>query len=271
MPAWPGTGQKSLVGAAAVASVPGATVSGRRQRRPRARPAAAETGIGTRLLLAPDTAVTCPPSRDHEFSLERGFATRKRSSSRGSQPGEPACAGAVGARHRAEGARGARGASDRERCITEQVGALRKLLDDQAETHRQGLAQMREVGAVASPTTASMNALLAERDAQLRATAERDMALAAREAPLKPRSPRPQRRVPQSCSPTSIAAFERQLQQQGALAREDGASASSACSPSSNGSPTRRRARVEVARRTQAAQAEIESCALGRRRARRPR
>ncbi|MFO1455097.1 MAG: DUF2130 domain-containing protein [Steroidobacteraceae bacterium] len=253
----------TLVGAAAVASVPGATVgvavasASTSGAATSGAPAAAETGIGTRLLLAPDTAVTCPRC-DHEFSLERGFAKKALEQLEDhSQESLRALEQSVRA---TEQKRAAREASDRERQALEQVGALRKLLDDQAETHRQGLAQMREVERRGfADQLASMNALLAERDAQLRATAEREAALAARERALEAQVAAAAEARAAELFADERAAFERQLQQQGASLAKMRERELGLLAEQQRLADEKAGLELEVARRMQAARAEIES------------
>jgi len=163
-----------VVAAASSASAGGASAVG---------VAAAEGAVGDRLLLAPDTSVTCPQC-DHEFSLEQGFAKRALEQLEDSSQG--ALRAIEQSVRAAEQKRAARDAGERERQALEQVTALRKLLDDQVEGSRQALQQMREAERRGfADQLGAMNALLAERDGQLRVLSERESALVVRERTLE--------------------------------------------------------------------------------------
>lgn len=136
-----------------------------------------KVSIGAQLLLAPDTAVTCPKC-DHEFSLEQGFARKALEQIEGSSQG--ALRALEQTVRLAEQKRAARDASEREQQALEQVRGLRKLLDEQSEANRAALAQMREIERRGfADQMAVLNTLLAERDAQLRVSAERELGLLA--------------------------------------------------------------------------------------------
>jgi hypothetical protein len=173
---------------------------------------AAGAAVGERLLLAPDTAVTCPEC-DHEFSLEQGFAKRALEQLEDSSQG--ALRALEQAVRAAEQKRAARDASERERQALEQVTALRKLLEDQADGARQALQQMREAERRGfADQLAAMNALLAERDGQLRALAERESALATRERTLESQVAAAAEARAAELFASERSAFEQQLQAQ---------------------------------------------------------
>jgi hypothetical protein len=171
-----------------------------------------EVALGERLLLAPDTAVTCPDC-DHEFSLEQGFAKRALEQLEDSSQG--ALRALEQSVRAAEQKRAARDATERERQALEQVTALRKLLDDQAEGARLALQQMREAERRGfADQLAAMNALLAERDGQLRAVSEREAALATRERTLEAQVAAAAETRAAQLFAAERSAFEQQLQLQ---------------------------------------------------------
>lgn len=253
----------SLVGAATIATAtvtgPGGVTSGVAAAATAVGVTLGEVGggAGERLLLAPDTSVTCPKC-DHEFSLEQGFARKALEQLADSSQG--ALRALEQTVRAAEQKRAAREASERERQALEQVSALRKLLDEQAESSRQTLQQVREVERRGfADQLASMQALVAERDAQLLATAEREAALAARERALEAQVASAAEARAAELFAGERATFEQQLQQQsrslaamrerelGLLAEQQRLADEKAA------------LELEVARRLQAGRAEIEA------------
>lgn len=237
----------ATVGGASVTSVSAAAVG----------VAVSEPGAAERLLLAPDTSVTCPKC-DHGFSLQQGFAKKAL------EQLEDSSQGALRALEQtvrtAEQKRAAREASERERQALEQVGALRKLLDDQAEANRQALAQMREVERRGfGDQLAALNALLAERDAQLRATAEREAALAARERTLEAQVAAAAESRATELFAGERAAFEQQLQQQSQSLARMRERELGLIAEQQRLADEKAALELEVARRMQAARVEIES------------
>jgi len=115
----------------------------------------------------------------------------------------------------AEQKRAARAATERERQALEQVTAVRKLLDEQADGARQALQQMRDAERRGfADQLAAMNALLAARDATLRTLSDREAALGARERSLETQVAAAAEAKAAELFATERAAFEQQLQVQ---------------------------------------------------------
>jgi hypothetical protein len=238
--------------AVVVAGAPGAAGS-----PPAVAAAAVEVGVGDRLLLGPDTSVTCPDC-DHEFSLEQGFAKRAL------EQLEDTSQGALRALEQsvraAEQKRAAREASERERQALEQVTALRKLLEDQAEGARQALQQMRDAERRGfADQLAAMNALLAERDGQLRALADREAALATRERTLEVQVAAAAETKAAELFAAERASFEQQLKVQSRSLAQMRERELALITEKQHLADEKAAIELEVARKLAAGRAEIES------------
>jgi hypothetical protein len=136
-------------------------------------------GTADKLLLDTETTVTCPKC-EHEFSLERGFATKALDHLVGLTSGalkDMQESVRNEARKRAD-----RELADRTRVAQAEATDLRKLLADQEAAHQQSLAELRKNSSAASEARiAELQKLMDDKEAEVHSLKAREASLATKE------------------------------------------------------------------------------------------
>ncbi len=141
-----------------------------------------ETG---QLLLRHDTTVTCPKCAT-EFSLDQGFA--KKALEQLSEASADAIITVRETERAAVEKLAAKMAGEKARAAQSELEGLKKLFQEQTQSHAQSLAEVRALAEKSvAPKIAEMQKVLAARDAELEALRGREGALAAREKELEAR------------------------------------------------------------------------------------
>jgi hypothetical protein len=137
------------------------------------------------LLLREDTTVTCPKCAN-EFGLDQGFAKKAL------EQLEYASAGAIAAMRDAERAevekRAQQLAGERARAAQTEAEALKKLLQEQGDSHAKALAEVRIISERdVAPRIEGMQIALREKDIQLNELRGREEAVSAKERQIEVR------------------------------------------------------------------------------------
>ena len=169
---------------------------------------AAPDSIRGKLVLDPETPVTCPKCND-EFALREGFARRALETL---EETSRAVMTSIREDERADVERRAAAlASEREAAARKEVESLRSLMKEQAEGHQKALREMQSIAEKSlEPKLEALRAALTDKDQQLEAVKEREARLAAAERQLESRATV----VAQAKADELIAAERQAFQQQ---------------------------------------------------------
>ena len=169
---------------------------------------AAPDSIRGKLVLDPETPVTCPKCND-EFALREGFARRALETL---EETSRAVMTSIREDERADVERRAAAlASEREAAARKEVESLRSLMIEQTEGHQKALREMQSIAEKSlEPKLEALRAALTDKDQQLEAVKEREVRLAAAERQLESRATV----VAQAKADELIAAERQAFQQQ---------------------------------------------------------
>jgi len=216
-----------------------------------------ETDVVHQLLLPADTSVICPKCRA-EFGLEEGFARHALAQF------EQSTEGALEEVRRAERAEAERRAqqlaAQRDGALRAENAQLQHLLKDQAAAHEKALRDMRALTEQVSATQLSaLRAQVAERQGKLDAMARREAELAAREQAIEARIAQEADARAQVRVAGDRQAFEQELAEKNRQLAELRSTELSLRRDKAALSDRAAGLEVEVARKLDAARAELES------------